>query len=164
MDKPFKPHDIVIVDHAFETDHDGGYKHYGEVISHPIGETIMVRMVPGDCRTMREIPIAAIKHPSSKPIGKYIHYAVVSGSIGGFPIDMLRYDFAAPVNFGLSEDEMGRVEAKLTANTREITDQDELIVAKLSNKKNDPTVWTSARWASFGWTVKPLNTLTLEKI
>jgi len=142
----FKPHDLVIVDR-------GSFSHLSEIISHPIEpDTIMIRMVPDDPSTMVEFPVNRLKKCTTKY--KYVHYATVSGQ-GQFPVDMLRYDFASPVNFKICHDESGRNEIIKT------DDSDCLIIARCTELKS--TKWTNARWSSFMWTIKPLKTLKLER-
>lgn len=147
-----KPYDIVLVRHA-------DYSHFGQVISRPTSEeTIMVRMVPGDATTMKEIEMSKLSPPNG-PVGKYIHYAEVFGSFG-FPVDMLRYDHAAPVNFTLVEGELGRIEAVPNGGDG-APYEGKLVIAKLSSKKNH-NPWTEARWASFGWQIKTIYCETLR--
>jgi hypothetical protein len=140
----FKPYDLVIVRNA-------DYDHYGEVISRCTDTgTYMVRMVPQDPGTMRECPEGMLLE---KKLGKgrkgWIHYAEVSGA-GQFPLDMLRYDFAAPANFMFGPDPHmpGSITTVLDAGC------DKLIIAKLGYGKKP--LWTTERWASSQWKITPL--------
>jgi hypothetical protein len=136
----FKLHEIVLVKHP-------GYQHFGEILSRPTPEdTYMVRMVPGDPGTLREVPSEQLAVRPEQHSVKYVHYAAVNGH-GAFPVDMLRYDHCAPLNFD--------------PETGEFTSFgfDERIVARASGSRHPG--WTTARWASFSWGLRELKT---EKI
>lgn len=140
-----KPYDLVTVN---EKD----YRAIGQVISRPtIDGTIMVRRVPDDPNTMVELPLDKLSETTIK--WKWVHYAVVSGW-DRFPVDMLRYDVAAPANFRLEEDDRGRITTILQDG------HPALFVARCSELK--AVNWTTERWRSFGWTVSPLKTLKIE--
>lgn len=130
-----------------------GYSHLAETISYPTPDgTIMVRRVPGDPTTMIEVQLDKLSEATGKY--RFVHYAKVHLSFD-FPMDMLRYDFAAPVNFQLVEDDWGRVKAILNDG------EDSYIVARAHQNKNvDP--WTHARWNSFCARVEPMNVLKIE--
>lgn len=139
------PYDIVKVQTSY------GATFYGEAMSFPVpGErgadpTIMVRRVPGDPRTLEEFKLHRVTHYPKRP--RYVHYAIVKGT-GSFPLDMLRYEFAAPVNFDLIlEYPYYRFSGR---------DETDLIIAYAS-----PLIrprWTNDRWRSFGWELTPLKT------
>lgn len=142
-----KPYSIVNVDKD-------GYKHFGEVMSFPICDTdppaIMVRRVPGHPGTLEELPIDVLSTPMLGRV-KYVHYAAVDGS-GSFPVDMLRYDSAAPLNFTLGTERGKPV-------VIESFGFEQLVVAYASSHKAPN--WTVARWSSFNWGLRPLHTETL---
>jgi hypothetical protein len=139
----YKPYQYVSVKHE-------GYSHVGEVISYEIDnsddQTVMIRLVPGDPSTIVEVPINCIK--PVKGNYKWVHYAVTWG-FGQFPIDMLRYDCAAPVNFTFNDD------GEAILNEGEIN----YIVARCSELKR--WTWTYERWRSFMWNIEPLKTLKM---
>jgi hypothetical protein len=159
----FKPYDIVWVTRE-------DYAHYGEVISYPFPESndkpdeinrIMIRNVPSDSTTLEEVPLSILSLPRGKV--KWVQYAEVSGQFE-FPIDMLRYESAAPVNFKLAEEfSGGRDRLKIIMKEPKITlpTTDKLIIARGSELKS--WKWTTGRWNSFSWRIKPLNTLKYIK-
>jgi len=139
-----------------------GYGYLGQVISRPFiegdVEMIMVRRVPDDPATMekmkvQELLVANVYDP---PKAKWVHYAKVSGK-GTFPIDMLRYDFAAPVNFKFVEDRWGDL-TKPELTTQEYGE--DLIVATASELKSQG--WTGDRWRSFMWSCVPMKSVKIE--
>lgn len=136
--RPPKLYEIVLVRRD-------GYRHYGEVLSRltPNG-TYMVRMVPGHPGTLVETSAAALETCLPSAV-KWVHYATVAGS-GSFPVDMLRYDMAAPLNFNPD-----------TLEIYPIFGLDVRVVCQASNRRM-PT-WTPARWGSFLWSVREQKTL-----
>lgn len=84
---------------------------------------------------------------------RWVQYAQVSGAFS-FPVDMLRYDGAAPANFSLTDGPGAGVALKPDTGPH-------LIVGRIVGRKNQP--WTIARWNSFSWSVKPLKTLKYVK-
>lgn len=153
MNRTYKPNQIVVVQQE-------GYRHYGEVMSFPIPNaasaladpTIMVRMVPGHPGTLREVPVESLCMADSKP--KYTHYAKVKG-FGQFPVDMLRYDFAAPLNFTIRKEWTG-----YRAGDPDPTfGFDCLVVASASRERR--TRWTPERWKSFIWRIEEIGTLQI---
>lgn len=155
---------IVLVEHKNKYG-ERLYRHYGEVMSRPFDvyseplnhttAQVMVRLVPNDPNTLAQLPTAQLSPTDSKL--RYVQYAVVAG-MGQFPIDMLRYDFAAPANFILSEDNLGRT--IVTPKPYTPNDSLGLVVGRAVERKS--LQWTVARWNSFGWNIKPLNTLPLK--
>ena len=142
-----KAFDLVIVKHD-------GFEHLGQVVSLPTPEkTIMVRMVPGNPTSMKELPVERIVESRITKKYKYVQYAQVGGN-GSFPVDMLRYDFATPVNFTLAEDETGHVFAELDDDSG-----DALIIARCTHLKSGGQggPWTAGRWNSFGWSVQSIS-------
>jgi hypothetical protein len=134
-----KPNTLVFAD-LRETE---GYAFIGEVMSFPTPErTAMVRRVPGHPGTLVELPLANLVTDRSIRAYKWVHYAKAEGR-GSFPVDMLRYDRAAPVNFTIKD-------GKPVLNEGET----ELIIATMTRFRSEP--WTKARWASFMWTVSPI--------
>lgn len=143
--KPPKPFDLVIVDHY-------DYKHIGQVISNPHGDgQISVRMVPDDPSTMKVV----LEKQLTKPLLKYkwVHYAKVSGRFS-FPVDMLRYDYAAPVNFQITQTDHG-YKASMPRDW-----DSELVIAKCTELLNPS--WTVLRWNSFSWNITHLKSLKIE--
>lgn len=139
----FKPNQFVMVQEE-------GYAYIGEVVSIDLhSQTVQVRRVPGNSDTVEEQPIEKLKYTVAKP--RYVNYAAVAGH-GSFPVDMLRYDWAAPVNFTLVKDELGRDVAKIKPGL-----SDELIVANVSETMRGEK-WTVARWSSFLWGCRPIKT------
>lgn len=134
--------DVVMVQHA-------EYSHFGEVLSRVTPtDTVMVRMVPGHPGTLKEMPISALRKVHSTDTFKrpmYIHYAAVMGR-HAFPIDMLRYDLCAPLNFDpetkIIDPSFGPV-------------HDQMVVARLAPRFWG---WTTSRWSSFGWSLIRLDT------
>jgi hypothetical protein len=136
-----KPFDLVRVQEE-------NYAFIGQIMSHPHNDTVMVRDVPGDSETLKERPLSQI---GRKITGmRWVHYAKVKG-MGGFPVDMLRYDSASPVNFAIEE-------GKVVSQTG-----DDLIVARVTELKLGGQVWTHDRWKSFLWYVEPIKTLKLDR-
>lgn len=86
---------------------------------------------------------------------RYIHYAHVTGR-GAFPIDMLRYDRAAPRH----EQDSQLIEASFLGGFE--TRTMELVTYSCYAHANAPGVWTPARWNSFAWTLTPGIALVLE--
>lgn len=131
MPRPsFGLYDLVWVQHEL-------YGHVGEVLSRPTPElTLMVRMVPGEPGTLKEMPIAQLRLMETRIHA--IQYAIVEGRTA-FPIDMLRYENAAPLNF---DPETKVIDPRFGHGSN-------LVLARAVNHKWKP--WTSARWASFGW-------------
>lgn len=145
-----KPYDLVIVQHE-------DYAHIGQVISMPIGDgTIQVRMVPDDPCTTVNIALDKLRNPDGKY--KWVHYAKVSGQFD-FPVDMLRYDFAAPVNFTIGEGELGQITTQFRS-TPGLPEWKDLIIARCTRTKQ--TQWTPARWASFSWQIEEIKTAKIE--
>jgi hypothetical protein len=137
-----KPYQFVIVQRE-------AYSHIGEVMSFETpDQTAMVRRAPGHPGTLEEVPIALLRPVAVKP--RYVHYAEVSGW-GSFPLDMLRYDVAAPVNFMVKE-----TEGLLKAVTYPDFEEDRLIIAHASHEAHPS--WTVERWMSFIWVVRELTT------
>lgn len=161
-----------------------GYNYFGEVMSFPIppdrekaaeraeaegrdaflagivaGPTVMVRRVPGHPGTLEELPIACLEFDARYAKHKWVHYAQVAGG-GQFPVDMLRYDCAAPVNFDLVEKFPGYIKGEPNADMGLAG----LVVAKLSPHRDPhhPAVWTPERWGSFLWWISALKTERLE--
>ena len=133
-----------------------GYAHVGECMSLPTPAcTAMVRRVPGDPRTLEEVSLAALKETAIRY--RWVHYAVVAGS-GAFTTDMLRHDWAAPVNFRVVLDRMDRVDR--TFDLQE--EPGALFVATVSHARQ-AAPWTPSRWGSFSWSVRPVCTVRYEK-
>lgn len=126
-----------------------------QTISRPIpGDTIKVRMVPGDPTTMRELPIAELEVSSSFSGKKSlkVHIANVRG-VGCFPVDMLRYDWAALVDPDI---QVHNSEGDIILRGKE-----PIQVYRLSCRGHD-SGWTVDRWWSFLWSVKPIHSLAID--
>ena len=145
-----KPYQLVTVDA-------GDYRYVGQVISYPIDqEFIMVRRVPEDPATMEKMKISSLTPVDTKYHKyRYIHYAAIEG-VGTFPVDMLRYDMAAPVNFKFVEDRWGDL-TKVELTTQDYGDKP-VIACVSEHSKPD---WTDMRWASFLYHVKRLQTVRI---
>jgi hypothetical protein len=148
-----KPYTLVDV-------REGNYSYVGQLISRPIvadgKSTIMVRRVPGDPSTMVELPLDKLL-PINRVKVKYVHYAVCSGRLS-FPVDMLRYDMATPVNFEFTIDPFyHNTLTKILPSWP--ADDTRLIIATARTYNKHP--WTDARWVSFGWSVKVLKVLPI---
>lgn len=105
----------------------------------------MVRMVPGHPGTLKEIPI---KDLGSIDRVVEVHYASIRCVFGRqtfFPVDALRYDFAAPVNFEIDEDYRYTEDPSFGLNG--------LWIATATIRGLKP--WTVLRWRSFGWDLEP---------
>lgn len=138
--------------YSFVTVKQDGFAHVGEVLSLPTPDnTLMVRMVPGDETTLREVPIAQLAPVINRP--RYVHYATVRGG-RRFPVDMLRYENAAPANFTIESNGVFDVAVPTVPDDR-------LIVAYASDEAQPQ--WTSARWRSFGWAIKHVHSMKIEK-
>ena len=141
-----KPYDLVRVKME-------GFACCGQVISKETPEgTIMVRIVPDDPGTMVEKKVSDLTS-LNKSDYKYVQYASVTGS-GCFPVDMLRYDFAAPVSFTIEETDRG-------PKTILKDGFSELIIARAVRTKKQE--WTVGRWSSFLWGIKQFSVLKIEE-
>lgn len=127
------------------------YGYTGEAMSFVTpAHTVMVRRVIDHPGTLEEIGIDRLT-PLTKEEERrcrWVHYAAVRGS-SSFPVDMLRYDRAAPVNFKLVDNGLS-----LTAEVDPSFGWEELVIATCAPTSVDP--WTHARWSSFLWGVRPL--------
>lgn len=98
-------------------------------------KTVMVRMVPGDSATLREIQVSELLPHKAR---RYVHTAEIwfpnadGVSTFAFPEDMLRYDNAALYDW--TADEKGRSAGIV-------------FIYSVSNQK-DPQ-WTSDRWKTY---------------
>jgi len=155
----FKPGELVTVAEA-------DYLYTGQVMSREFdidntGDTsrYMVRRVPGHPGTLEEIATSKLRvSPLAKTKHVYVHYAAVAGPPhSSFPVDMLRYDSASPLNFEMDTDENYRVH---TAIDHMMKLGNELVIACASSKSRPD--WTKARWSSFGWGLRELKTELLE--
>ena len=124
-----KLYDLVWVQHEL-------YGHVGEILSlETPDKTFMVRMVPGEPGTLKEMDTSKLRALETRITA--IQYVVVQGH-GAFPIDMLRYENAAPYNF----------DPETLALDRSFG-YDAYIVARAVQHRYKP--WTRERWKSFGW-------------
>jgi hypothetical protein len=149
-----KPYDLVWVKVATKHAEQGSYSYIGQVISYEYDSgKIKVRRTPGHSGTMEEQLVTNLSLPTSGPKHRYVEYAEVEG-FGQFPVDMLRYDSCAPVNFALETDdrfEFDRIKAVIDES---FGFTKTLIVSKASTKASGAH-WTPERWKSFGWRIKP---------
>jgi hypothetical protein len=75
----------------------------------------------------------------------FLHEATVRGR-GNFPVDMLRYDSCYPK----SESDSFVILRTLNEDLRERV---EVVIMKLADHALPSSVWTEARWESFGWEI-----------
>lgn len=133
----FNLYDIVFVQRQ-------DYAHFGEVISRRTPkDTYLVRMVPGHSGTLLELPATSLQLSTARV--RWVHYAQVSG-LGTFPIDMLRREHAAALNFD--------------PETLEIVPNfgfGSLIIATASAHRK--SAWNHLRWSSFNWQCRHMRTL-----
>jgi hypothetical protein len=137
-----------------------GFAYIGEVMSYPTpDETVMVRRVPDHPCLLVEVPLSRVEFDerSAKRI-KYVHYAVVRRvdllAPVAFPVDMLRYEEAAPVNFKLVDDDRPML-------LQPEYPEDFMIAAATAYRRPG---WTAARWESFGWEIEPHRTCSLVEV
>lgn len=165
MASKLKPYQLVYV-----TDKVGTitYQYTGQVISMPFPkdneescEAVKVRRVPDDPSTMDERIVTALEPVESPTKRRYVHYAKATPLLQQpikpfcryFPVDMLRYDNACPVNFRVLNDH-GVMYAELN------TGEDSLIIARVRPYMQPD--WTQGRWASFRWKVEPLKSILIQ--
>lgn len=130
--RPFKPHEL-----ARMTVTRSKRPRIVEVISMPTPEgTIMVRMVPGDPSTLREVLMSTL---TMIPKERYCYIARVLCNGYKFPEDMLRYDRAA--FYDADKDEAK--DKSVTSYTHE-----EVLIYTIGTRRQPS--WTAARWRSFG--------------
>lgn len=145
MNNQLKPYMLMIV----KCD---GYSYCGELMSFPTPQnTIMVRRVPGHPGTLDELNVSQLTKPTDK--FHWVHYASVKPRLHprlSFPIDMLRYDFAAPVNFN---PEIGKIDPS--------HGQDDLLIATVSVRSHPR--WTDGRWQSFGWEIESVKSERIKE-
>lgn len=135
----FKPYDLVLVD-------EGDYTYIGEVMSMVTPEqTLMVRRVPGHPGTLEEQPVTKLRKWAGRIRG--VSYAIAKGP-GQFPVEMLRYDMAVPVNFRLLDTNFGTAVEMLEGH------KDEELMVAMVMPTGRYTEWTSARWSSFLWYIR----------
>lgn len=107
---------------------------------------IMVRMVPGDPTTLREVCAENLKPLGWK--GRWVHIAEVQGS-GCFPEDMLRYDGAHLLDPDQPED-----------GERGWKPDGPVMIYRVDDRKQPR--WTTARWSSFCWGIRHRVTIDLK--
>jgi hypothetical protein len=143
MNMKYKPFQLVRVQ-------EDGYHYIGEVMSYVTpSHTLMVRRVPGHPGTLEEQGIEKLTPSDLNPRTARVHYAAVAGG-GSFPIDMLRYDSCAPVNFRVNADTFNRPVADPSFGI------EDLLVARCCAPNIRP--WTADRWASFCWGIRLVRT------
>jgi hypothetical protein len=116
--------------------------------------TAIVRRVPGHPGTLEEMPVGILSKPLYKP--RWVHYATAEmlEPHTCFPVDMLRYDVAVPVNFRLGDNCFDDSHNVLVDERMGLTG---LVVATTTTSKAQKA-WTPERWHTFGWHVQPLRT------
>jgi hypothetical protein len=122
-----------------------GYSYIGEVMSYITPDnTLMIRRVPGHPGTLEEHHVNVLMTTTKH---SYVHYAEVEpfGIITSFPVDMLRYERAAPLNFFPDDTSDHPVDLTFGFDKR---------VVAMASVKAKPE-WTLDRWRSFGWTIRP---------
>ena len=151
-----RPHQIVSIQ-------EDGYSFYGEVMSYPFpsdgslrDDRVMVRRVPGDPTTLEEVDVKDVNPVIGTKTEGHVQYARVSGG-GSFPIDMLRNECATPVNFTIQSDPDNIPWRKAVLNEGET----EFVIGRFM-RGPEPPQWNFLRWKSFGWTVEPITSKTLE--
>lgn len=174
-----KPFQLVYVDMPSDGAEQGKFTFVGEVVSmpflsnpvmtveNPTGMHVKVRQVPGMPATMIEVPVSILRtYGTGRPRAHYVHFAKVRDrnpqirERGGlphgyaFPVDMLRYDGAAPANFKLEDDEQLGIVAKIEEG------HSEFVVATLSDHRVDTRAFHTPRWSSFGWVCEPFRVAT----
>lgn len=171
MSRIVKPYDLVRV---FRTECGITCGSWGQVISQPWDDDqgnriAKVRLVPDDPSTMIETSQFVTEPKADWP--KWVQYAEVYG-VGSFPVDMLRYDSCVPINFQIHEAELSwrgcpeiihkslDGEHTLWVYDGDNGDRNRLIVGRAVRTKSQP--WTTRRWSSFLWGLKPLSTLKIK--
>lgn len=149
-----------------------GYQFIGEVMSFPIPngvepETVMVRRAPGHPGTLIEVPVSALS-AVEKGRTKFIHYAAVADSPRRaeredpmFPVDMLRYDCAAPVNFEVRADDYHGTVA--TVADEQFGFGKERVIACVSAHRDPDRAFCKERWGSFLRSIRVIKSETIEE-
>ncbi len=84
-----------------------------------------------------------MNHSRKLGTGRYLQKATVTGR-GVFPLDMLRYDSCYPTS--------GTDVSSLHASITEPRGTFSVGLSRVSASAHEQ--WTTARWASFGWTLE----------
>ena len=155
MNKDLTLYSLVWVTQASKHASMGVLSYVGQILSRRTPEgTYMVRRVPGHAGTLTELSEACLKPVNAANAYRNVSYAEVQG-VGQFPVDMLRYDNAVPVNFTLLDSDSGP-KAVLLPDMG-----DRLLVAKAY--RGSQARWTNQRWNSFMWTIFEVKTLPIAK-
>lgn len=169
--RSFQPYQQVYVNVRDEL----GYQFYGEVMSYPFAPTadskplihhageqlVKVRRVINDATTMVELPVDILVGLAAADRLRYVHYALVRG-VGSFPVDMLRYDSAAPVDFELDpEYPYTRLLAGDDRDVRLLLKRGPGLLIARATKTRRPE-WCTERWHSFLWHLDEVKTVTVE--
>jgi hypothetical protein len=127
-----------------------------------VGPTAMVRRVPGHPGTLVELPVSCLA-AVNKADCKYIHYAIVNSRTERddpmFPVDMLRYDCAAPVNFTIRADDYHGTIASIADST--FGWGAERVVATVSKHRDPARAFCRERWGSFLRSIRHIATEVL---
>ncbi len=142
-----KPHQLMWMEEP-------GYRFIGEVMSFPFlradgKASVMVRRIPGCPGTLEERAVGGL-NPVTPRGRRFVHYAKIAGR-SEFPLDMLRYDCCAPMNFVINQNpESGFLYAAIDLDAG----LSDLIVGRILETRYG--AWTPSRWASFGWSCEPI--------
>lgn len=145
-----------------------GITYIAEAVSRPTpNNMLIVRAAPGDPQTVRAVPLSAVQSVILEPRTHYVHYAVVSGP-GNFPLDMLRYDCAVPVNFKLDVSDTGtatigdtwRLEVEFGVWKRDLQAPHPLVISHCSAHVSPQ--WAKAAWCSANWGIMGLHTVEIR--
>lgn len=150
----FKLYSPVVVEDVIA---DVKCRYIGEVMSMKTTEgTYMVRQVPQHPGTLIEVKEAQLSEPVQRAKRWWIHYAAIEPvnklATAQIPVDMLRYENAAPANFLIVQDETF-VTAQLK---QEFLSGRGLLIAQTST--NRTPIWSYGRWESFSWRLFNLHT------
>lgn len=124
-------------------------------------ELVQVRLVPGDCNTLREIATDCLRRLRAVPKrGLWLHYARTYG-LSSFPADMLRYDSCQvhPESDDLFEHNERYDDYRVMDKVGPLEDDRQIVIVQVSESAKPR--WTHARWNSFNWSVKPGQTIKL---
>lgn len=167
MKSQYKPNQLVWVKQPGYAEQ-GSYSYIGEVMSYVIPDTtrdarlaqptIMVRRVPGHPGTLEEMPVSQLSALHGTTRYRFVEYVTVLKGVGEWPVDMLRYDNCAPVNFKFKANRWG------VFCVPEIDPSfgfEDTIVAKVCRTRTGAT-WTPERWKSFLYHIRGLKVIPLD--
>ena len=158
----FKPCQFAMLDNPI------GYHHPVEVMSFITPDnTYMVRRVVSHPGTLEEVHVNRLTPMSWRP-GKVTYLEVSSvvnprGRRLPFPVDMLRYDCAAPLNFKLEPRIVGGYDTGWEASDVDTSFGFEGLVVAIASPAGRVVAGTVERWNSFSWGVKYIATEVLPR-